>query len=88
MSGWQNVVLGRSTHKPNFFRLTGWLEQNYGCFSVKPKNNVTRYLWLKMSQYEYFSAKESPNQNVIIVKRWKIPSLMSCYVRFSVAAFF
>jgi len=20
--------------KPNFFRLTGWLEQNYGCFSV------------------------------------------------------
>jgi len=27
--------------KPNFFRLTGWLEQNYGCYSAKPKNSVT-----------------------------------------------
>jgi len=22
----------------NFFRLTGWFEQHYGCFSAKPKN--------------------------------------------------
>ena len=38
----------------NFFRLTGWLEQNYGCFSSKPKNSVTQYLWLNMSEYGYF----------------------------------
>ena len=23
--------------KPNFFRLTGWLEQNYGCFLAELK---------------------------------------------------
>jgi len=24
--------------KPNFFRVTGWLERNHGGFSAKPKN--------------------------------------------------
>jgi len=33
---------GRTTRKhnaskPNFFRLAGWLEQNYDCFSAKPR---------------------------------------------------
>jgi len=56
--------------KPNFFRLTGWLEQNYGCFLAELKKSATQYLWLKMPEYGYFSAKEYPN--VVIVKHCEI----------------
>jgi len=53
-----------------FFRLTGWLKQNYGCFLAKPKNSVTQNLWLKVGLRIFCSAKESPN--VVIVEHWKI----------------
>jgi len=32
------LVAGGAQAAANFFRLTGWFEQHYGCFSAKPKN--------------------------------------------------
>jgi len=79
----------RGRPKPNFFRVTSWFEQIYGCISAKPKNSVMQYLWLKMSEYGYHQAKKS--SNMVIVKHWKIQhaifNVLFCS-QFSVAVFF